>query len=86
MMCSTINNRFVYWPIQRCTEFIITPLNYEVSIKALSSEKLAFQIPASLTIGPCVDDEAKLKKYVRLLVSNGQAAHQEQMIRERVRG
>ena len=74
------------WPLQRCTEFTVTPLNYEVDINALSNEKLALKIPASLTIGPNVDNPEELRTYVRLLVSEGSQQKQESVIRERITG
>jgi flotillin len=73
-------------PLQVCNRFCVTPLNYEVQIHALSHEKLAIKIHASLTIGPNVEDRAELNKYVRLLVSSDSQKEQETAIRERVTG
>jgi flotillin len=70
-----------YKDILRCTRFTVTPLNYEVEIKALSNEKLSLRIPASLTIGPNIDEPEELHKYVTLLVSDGSEEHQERLIR-----
>uniref|UniRef100_A0A0E0M8W2 Flotillin-like n=1 Tax=Oryza punctata TaxID=4537 RepID=A0A0E0M8W2_ORYPU len=37
---------------QRCSKFDISPVNYEFNVEAMSSEKLAFNLPAVFTIGP----------------------------------
>ncbi|EEC67198.1 hypothetical protein OsI_34075 [Oryza sativa Indica Group] len=37
---------------QKCSRFDISPVNYEFNVEAMSSEKLAFNLPAVFTIGP----------------------------------
>ncbi|KAJ3021673.1 hypothetical protein HKX48_008052 [Thoreauomyces humboldtii] len=54
------------WPLQRATVINITPVNFTLSLQAMSAEKLEFTLPAVFTIGP--DDlPASLLKYARLL-------------------
>eukprot|EP00158_Paraphelidium_tribonemae_P002635 Partr_v1_DN25527_c2_g1_i1_m20895 putative Flotillin len=81
-----LTRKHLVLPFQRITRFKITPVNYEISIKAMSQEKLSFLIPASITVGPDVDDSKQLAKYVRLLVQPGSATFQEEVVGERVRG
>ncbi|CAL5427502.1 unnamed protein product [Camellia sinensis] len=58
---------FIVWPFQKCTVFDVTPVNYTFEVNAMSTEKLAFLLPAVFTIGPCADNMESLLKYARLL-------------------
>lgn len=48
--------------MQNVNLFTVTPLNYEVSLHAMSHEKLALKIVASLTIGPRESEPKELQK------------------------
>ena len=82
---SLSKSRFIM-PFQVCNRFSFTPLNYELAIHAMSHEKLAVKIQCSLTIGPDIDVQAELLKYVRLLVTGQRQAEQEVVIRDRITG
>ncbi|XP_065867375.1 flotillin-like protein 3 [Euphorbia lathyris] len=55
------------WPLQKCTRFDISPVNYTFEVQAMSAEKLPFILPAVFTIGPRVDDPDSLILYARLI-------------------
>ena len=52
--------------------FDVTPLNFELSLHAMSVEKLEFLLPAVMTIGPRIE-EASLIKYARLMTGRSQS-------------
>jgi flotillin len=52
--------------------FDVTPHNFELSLHAMSVEKLEFLLPAVMTIGPRID-EASLAKYARLMTGKSQS-------------
>jgi flotillin len=52
----------------------------------MSQEKLSFTIPASISIGPDINDEKQLRRYVQLMVQPGGEAFQQTQVKERVDG
>ncbi|KAJ2960041.1 hypothetical protein NQZ79_g4561 [Umbelopsis isabellina] len=62
----------VVWPGQTAQYFDVTPHNFELSLHAMSVEKLEFLLPAVMTIGPRID-EASLAKYARLMTGKSQS-------------
>ncbi|OVA07888.1 Band 7 protein [Macleaya cordata] len=54
-------------PGQSCTRFDVSPVNYTFEVQAMSSEKLAFLLPAVFTIGPRIEDHESLVRYAKLL-------------------
>ncbi|KAL2912970.1 hypothetical protein HK105_207536 [Polyrhizophydium stewartii] len=69
------------WPGQVCRKFTITPVNYTLSLHAMTAEKLEFELPAVFTIGP-LDEPQALMKYARALTGK----KKEEGIHELVRG
>jgi flotillin len=60
-----VKKAFVY-PWQRYSVISISPFDFEITLQAMTIEKLQFSLPAVFTIGP--DDEAeKLRKYAKIL-------------------
>lgn len=57
------------WPLQRAFVLDITPTSYTFTAGAMTSEKLAFHLPMSFTIGPRNDPEA-LQSYARFLMQS----------------
>lgn len=55
------------WPLQKCTCFDVSPINYIYELIAMSAEKLLFKLPAVFTIGPYVDDMPALLLYAKLM-------------------
>jgi flotillin len=53
-------------PGQRLGRLSLSPLNYSLSLHAMTIEKLEFTLPAVFTIGP-KDDPESILKYARLL-------------------
>ncbi|KAF2206773.1 hypothetical protein CERZMDRAFT_119248 [Cercospora zeae-maydis SCOH1-5] len=60
--------RFVK-PLQKVTKISITPFDFSMSLQAMTSEKLQFNLPAVFTIGP-KNNPADLKKYAELLTGD----------------
>jgi flotillin len=67
------------WPFQKASTISISPFDFEITLQAMTIEKLQFSLPAVFTIGPDNTAEA-LKKYAMLLTGNadGTASHQAQ--------
>ncbi|KAJ4846806.1 hypothetical protein Tsubulata_048684 [Turnera subulata] len=55
------------WPLQKCSRFDVSPVNYSFNVQAMSAEKLPFVLPAVFTIGPRVDDMECLLLYAKLM-------------------
>ncbi|KAK4694184.1 flotillin, partial [Lecanoromycetidae sp. Uapishka_2] len=59
------------WPGQKCRSESISPFDFEITLQAMTIEKLQFTLPAVFTIGPEHDEndpsDTKLKKYFKLL-------------------
>ncbi|KAF2724248.1 hypothetical protein K431DRAFT_154689 [Polychaeton citri CBS 116435] len=56
-------------PFQKVAKISITPFDFEMTLEAMTSEKLQFSLPAVFTIGP--DDTVQsLQKYATLLTGN----------------
>ncbi|TKA60874.1 hypothetical protein B0A55_10667, partial [Friedmanniomyces simplex] len=68
-----IIKKCMVFPFQKVTKIAITPFDFSMSLQAMTSEKLQFELPAVFTIGPA-DDVASLMKYAVLLTgdSDGQ--------------
>ena len=56
-----------FWPLwQRSQVISISPFDFEITLQAMTCEKLQFSLPAVFTIGP--DDTAdSLRKYAKIL-------------------
>ncbi|KAJ3180770.1 hypothetical protein HK101_009940 [Irineochytrium annulatum] len=77
---------FVKWG-QRVVRFSMTPINYTLSLSAMSQEKLEFVLPAVFTIGP-KDEPEFLHKYAHLLADTAtkRPDHLEELIRGIIEG
>ncbi|KAH8550883.1 hypothetical protein BGW37DRAFT_427021 [Umbelopsis sp. PMI_123] len=62
----------IVWPGQSAQYFDVTPHNFELSLHAMSVEKLEFLLPAVMTIGPKID-LAALQKYARLMTGKAKS-------------
>lgn len=60
---------FVY-PWQRYSIISISPFDFEITLQAMTCEKLQFSLPAVFTIGPD-DTPEKLRKYAKILTERG---------------
>ncbi|KAL9591243.1 MAG: hypothetical protein Q9179_007919 [Wetmoreana sp. 5 TL-2023] len=60
------------WPWQKHSKISISPFDFEITLQAMTIEKLQFSLPAVFTIGPDDDHEA-LCKYAKILT--GKAAN-----------
>lgn len=62
---SIVKKAFVY-PWQKHSIISISPFDFEITLQAMTCEKLQFSLPAVFTIGP--DDTAdSLRKYAKIL-------------------
>ena len=60
-----VKKAFVY-PWQKYSVISISPFDFEITLQAMTIEKLQFSLPAVFTIGP--DDEPeKLRRYAKIL-------------------
>ncbi|KAF0929486.1 hypothetical protein E2562_021582 [Oryza meyeriana var. granulata] len=66
------------WVGQQCMKFNISPENYEFNVQAMSSEKLAFNLPAVFAIGPKIshDSEEALLLYAKLIAPHNHTSNQ----------
>ena len=59
------------WPLQKFKIESICPFDFEITLQAMTKEKLQFSLPAVFTIGPedegAADPNGKLSKYFKLL-------------------
>lgn len=63
-----VKKAFVY-PWQKYSIISISPFDFEITLQAMTTEKLQFSLPAVFTIGP--DDEPeKLRRYAKILTGN----------------
>ncbi|KAJ1547543.1 hypothetical protein HK405_005576 [Cladochytrium tenue] len=72
-------------PFQRVSRFSVAPINYTLSLQAMSKEKLEFALPAVFTIGPKDEAEA-LTKYASLLADQAGSTSSSSSLEELVRG
>lgn len=72
-----VKKAFIY-PWQKYSVISISPFDFEITLQAMTIEKLQFSLPAVFTIGP--DDEAeKLRKYAKILTGRpGEHEHKRQ--------
>jgi flotillin len=61
-----VRKKAMVLPFQKVTKFSITPMDFSLSLQAMTVEKLNFSLPAVFTIGPDDTDES-LTKYAVLL-------------------
>ncbi|KAJ3310786.1 hypothetical protein HDV04_004651 [Boothiomyces sp. JEL0838] len=66
-----VARKSMVYPMQKYTKFTITPMNYTLSLHAMTVEKLEFTLPAVFTIGP-EDKPDSILKYAKLLASNSE--------------
>ncbi|KAI3923221.1 hypothetical protein MKW92_042886 [Papaver armeniacum] len=65
----------------------ISPVNYTFEVQAMSSEKLAFLLPAVFTIGPRHEDHQSLLRYAKLLsCHNRQSNHVKDLVQGIIEG
>ncbi|MCL7026386.1 hypothetical protein MKW94_029412 [Papaver nudicaule] len=65
----------------------ISPVNYTFEVQAMSSEKLAFLLPAVFTIGPRHEDQQSLLRYAKLLSNhNRQSNHVKDLVQGIIEG
>lgn len=56
-------------PWQKCSKITISPFDFEITLQAMTIEKLNFSLPAVFTIGP--DDTLEsLTKYAKILTGS----------------
>lgn len=56
-------------PWQKCNKITISPFDFEITLQAMTIEKLNFSLPAVFTIGP--DDTLEsLSKYAKILTGS----------------
>ncbi|CAO3687492.1 unnamed protein product [Umbelopsis vinacea] len=67
-----ICKKCIVWPGQTAHYFDVTPHNFELSLHAMSVEKLEFLLPAVMTIGPRIEQPA-LEKYARLMTGRAKS-------------
>lgn len=72
-----VRKAWVY-PWQKCKVEYISPFDFEITLQAMTIEKLQFSLPAVFTIGP-EDTNEKLKMYFKLLTgpSGGQESRRQ---------
>lgn len=61
-----IAKKALVWPFQKSNVISIAPFDFEITLQAMTLEKLSFCLPAVFTIGPYDEPEA-LMKYAQLL-------------------
>lgn len=62
---SIVKKAFVY-PWQKHSIISISPFDFEITLQAMTCEKLQFSLPAVFTIGP-EDTPDSLRKYAKIL-------------------
>lgn len=65
----SIKKKAMILPGQKCTRISLSPLNYALSLHAMTVEKLDLIVPGNFTVGP-KDDPKSLMIYARLLCDN----------------
>ncbi|KAL8690558.1 MAG: hypothetical protein Q9218_004023 [Villophora microphyllina] len=61
------------FPWQKCSKITISPFDFEITLQAMTIEKLNFSLPAVFTIGPD-DNQESLTKYAKILTGNASQA------------
>jgi flotillin len=72
-----VKKKALVLPFQKVTKFSITPMDFSLSLQAMTVEKLNFSLPAVFTIGPD-DTDAALVKYAVLLTGQDGSRRQAQ--------
>lgn len=67
-----VKKAFVY-PWQKHSVISISPFDFEITLQAMTCEKLQFSLPAVFTIGPD-DTEESLRKYAKILTGRDQGS------------
>lgn len=70
----SITKKAVQWPGQKYAFIDMTPQTFDITVSAMSKERIPFVMPGVWTIGPR-DDIAALKIYASLLMENGNIEH-----------
>ena len=65
----TIVKKAWVWPWQKHSSISISPFDFEITLQAMTIEKLQFSLPAVFTIGPDDRPEA-LRKYAKILTGH----------------
>eukprot|EP01116_Phalansterium_solitarium_P020162 TRINITY_DN586_c0_g1_i11.p1 TRINITY_DN586_c0_g1~~TRINITY_DN586_c0_g1_i11.p1 ORF type:complete len:488 (+),score=192.36 TRINITY_DN586_c0_g1_i11:123-1586(+) len=78
-----VSKTTVVLPFQKSWYLDLSPSTYELTLAAMSNEKLEFQLPVAFTIGPKNDTET-LKKFARFI--SGSGATRTQDMRALVKG
>ncbi|KAJ4707827.1 Flotillin [Melia azedarach] len=75
------------FPGQSCTVVDISPVNYDFEVRAMSAEKLEFELPAVFTIGPREEDQFSLLKYAKLIApKDKQSVHVKEIVKGIIEG
>ena len=69
----TIKKKAMVYPFQKVTKFSVAPIDFSISLRAMTIEKLKFSLPAVFTIGP-EDSEEALRRYAILLTGDEEIA------------
>ncbi|KAK3148260.1 hypothetical protein QOZ80_3BG0292750 [Eleusine coracana subsp. coracana] len=84
-----ITKKALVWIGQKCLKFDTTPVNYEIHVHAMSSEKkVPLIVTAAFTVGPKVnDDKAPLVLYAKLVASvRGKEKLSHVVVRDLIKG
>ena len=65
-----VKKAFVY-PWQKHSTISISPFDFEITLQAMTCEKLQFSLPAVFTIGP-EDTADSLRKYAKILTGRNE--------------
>ena len=71
-----VKKAFVY-PWQKHSVISISPFDFEITLQAMTCEKLQFSLPAVFTIGPD-DTPDSLRKYAKILTGRDAASSKRQ--------
>lgn len=73
LACEETFGRTKNWDLLQYGIISISPFDFEITLQAMTIEKLQFALPAVFTIGP--DDEPEsLKNYAKILTGKGDTA------------
>ena len=66
----SVTKKAIQWPFQKSMTINVEPVTFEISVDAMSSQRIPFRMPSVWTIGPKVDT-LNLENYARLLSDKG---------------